>query len=358
MRKQIYSAAVVAGFLLPMSAGAVEVVEDLLEVYGKIHVSADYHEADTDGFDDGVSFASNSSRIGFRGAYTVAPGLDVIYQFEQEVNIDDDHEDTFVTRESYLGAKGAYGSVALGRLESPAKLLGGRYTLFGDTVGDYRAIFSEGNIRADNALRYDNTFADLVKVSVLYATDYTGDSGSNSDASVEDGDLYSASVDVRYGGLEAGVAYQNIEDYAYGYANGASTVGEGELETIRLGAAYTYGPLRVGLLYEILDGDNAIYERDAWNLNAAYALTEQTSIMAQYAQADDNDAIGNSGAKQYTLGATHQVSKPLEVYAAYTYTDNDSNAGYSVIGGGHGDKLGLGDGEDGSALSVGAILSF
>src|SRR5690554_2078756 len=258
MRKQIYSAAVVAGFLLPMSAGAVEVVEDLLEVYGKIHVSADYHEADTDGFDDGVSFASNSSRIGFRGAYTVAPGLDVIYQFEQEVNIDDDHEDTFVTRESYLGAKGAYGSVALGRLESPAKLLGGRYTLFGDTVGDYRAIFSEGNIRADNALRYDNTFADLVKVSVLYATDYTGDSGSNSDASVEDGDLYSASVDVRYGGLEAGVAYQNIEDYAYGYANGASTVGEGELETIRLGAAYTYGPLRVGLLYEILDGDNAI----------------------------------------------------------------------------------------------------
>ena len=52
------------------------------------------------------------------------------------------------------------------------------------------------------------------------------------------------------------------------------------------------------------------------------------------------------------------MDKATQVYAAFTMTDNDSNAEYQGIDGGHGDELTTDPGGSPMAISVGAVYKF
>ena len=74
--------------------------------------------------------------------------------------------------------------------------------------------------------------------------------------------------------------------------------------------------------------------------------------------ADDYKNVSNSGANQLAVGVFNKLDKVTQVYAVYTSTDNDSNAQYQGIDGGHGDELETVAGGNPSALSVGIVYKF
>lgn len=78
----------------------------------------------------------------------------------------------------------------------------------------------------------------------------------------------------------------------------------------------------------------------------------------QYMVADDYKGQADSGATQLALGIFNKLDKVTQIYAVYTNTDNDANAEYQGIDGGHGDELTTGLGGSPSALSVGIVYKF
>lgn len=69
MRMKTIAFAVVGAAMLPGSASAVQVAGELLEIYGKVHLSADFYDTDAGapgGIEDetGYGISSNSGRSG------------------------------------------------------------------------------------------------------------------------------------------------------------------------------------------------------------------------------------------------------------------------------------------------------
>ena len=89
-----------------------------------------------------------------------------------------------------------------------------------------------------------------------------------------------------------------------------------------------------------------------------YKISKQTDVRAQYMVADDYKNVDDSGATQLAIGVFNKLDKVTQVYAVYTSTDNDDNAQYQGIDGGHGDELETGLGGNPSALSVGIVYKF
>ncbi len=93
---------------LPISAFAAEE----LTFYGKANVTI---QSSDDGSESVTDIKSNASRLGVKGSHAVEGGLEVVYQAEFEVQIDDGDKDgqTISQRNIYVGLKGDFGTVLL-----------------------------------------------------------------------------------------------------------------------------------------------------------------------------------------------------------------------------------------------------
>ena len=54
----------------------------------------------------------------------------------------------------------------------------------------------------------------------------------------------------------------------------------------------------------------------------------------------------------------HKLDKKAQVYLAYGATDNDANAQFQAVDGGHGDEVKTVNGGNPSALTLGMIYKF
>lgn len=155
MNKKIIAVAVAAGLALPMvSAQAVEVADKKLEVYGKLHLNFGSYDKKVAGGNDNWLLSSNASRLGFKGQIKLDDGLIGTYKIETEVAVEDGTTD-FATRNTYVGLKGGFGEVRLGRHDSPLKMAQGKFDQFGDTEGDLKyAGDQDGENRNKNSITY------------------------------------------------------------------------------------------------------------------------------------------------------------------------------------------------------------
>lgn len=339
---------------LPLAAQSIELVGKQLELYGKAHLSLDYSDPDVTGEDNQFSVSNNSSRIGFKGEHDISDDLTMLWQYEQGVVLDSGGGE-FATRNSFLGMRGRLGELRAGHHDTPSKSMGSSWGLFSDTNGDRRAILGAysgyGNVlndRADNALLYLNRFSGL-ELQVMYSASNPSEdvSGGLDD---NDSDLGSVSLSYNAGPLTLLGA---VETWSLDPENSAE-----EVDNIRLGAVYTMERLRFGAILESTDSDDAVYNRDAFGVNAAFGVSDATDIRVQYLMADDYEGVSDSAASQLALGVFSQLDSATQLYAVFSMTENDDNAEYQGIDGGHGDELTTEPGGSPSSISVGAIYKF
>ncbi len=260
MNKNIIIAATVAGILLPASSVfAAKILDEKLEIYGKVHVSIDSSDRDDPSVtNDGVGISSNSSRLGFKGELP-AGDFKFIYQVESEIRFDEGASgSTLAGRNTYAGLKGGFGQIIVGQYDTPYKTVASKWGLFGDSVGERRAMlgasYSDGNQlneRAKNAIMYTYKIKAL-RFDAMYANDPEKSTAGGTDNI--DKNMLSVSLRYKSGPLWLGVASESWE--------GQSKAGN--VDALRVGAKYKFGKVQLGAFYETIDSsDKAQWKRDA-----------------------------------------------------------------------------------------------
>ncbi|ASK34213.1 porin [Alloalcanivorax mobilis] len=355
------------------SAAAIQVLEQVIhpeqainkkvELYGTVRLSTEYsdsdvsdREADADPLlsDGDVSVSSNTSTLGFRGEVGYRDGYTFLWQYEQQVDVDDtDAGDVLTTRDSFLGLRSPVGTFLVGRVNTPFKNMGVSYLgYFNTTVADSHAILgapatgSGGrlDLMGSNSLNWKFRLG-TVSVALQYAADQAG-----SVKSVDDNDRasYSAWVDWKPDRLQLSSAYIHYSD----------AFGTGALDAYRLFGKYDFGAFGLGAIYEDIDPDGyQALNREAYGLQATYDVVPRWTVAGQWNHAQQT-AVGDDDSDQYSLGVFHALSDQVLLHAMYTITRNGDNAAYKGVDYSHGDKLATLAGRDPWSVSLGAQLKF
>ena len=344
--------------------------------------------------------SSNNSFIGFKGTEDLGNGWAAVWQYEQSIAIDQQNigdssggltgGSNQTRRNTFVGLSSKQlGAMTLGVQDTPFKTSTGPLDVFGQhTLADYRSIWGTINgapvasIRAQNSVMYTSpNMAGLTIKALAAAQNEAGNSvavgfsGASSASTVNNPHYYSANVTYANGPIYAAVAY---EDNRTVTALAVPTIQDLSYKNWRLGGGYSFAGFKVGLAYERIRAHGQspaaaapavaqeVY-RQAWYLPVSYQFGNNT-IKAAYTKAGKTnqksgaayDMSFNDGAKQFSLGFDHAMSKRTNVYALYTQVRNDANGSYSLGGGGTGiaPVAAASYGEDPRAFSVGMVHKF
>lgn len=355
--KNILLATVVAG---SMSANAAEVAGEKLNVYGKIHVSINSSDKDDPATtNDGMSISSNSSRLGFKGKLATDSGIDVLYQIEQEVAMDDHSAAELASRNSFVGLGSGENSVIAGIHDTPFKSVGSGWGIFGDTVGERRAIlgasYSRGNQlneRVSNMVMYQFK-SKAAKVQAMYSVDGEGNNAGSSNVDDNDVKMKGLGVWFNVADVKLSVGWEDWKAH--------STIEDGS--AFRVAAVFKAGSHQFGAIFEDIDTDgmtaNALsFNRSAYGVNWKWKVTDKADFRVQYLVADSADNTTDTGANKIGVGVFYSLDKAAKVYFAYGKTSNDANAKFQAVDGGHGDEVKTVNGGEPSAMSVGMEFKF
>ncbi len=345
MRMHALTAAIAGALLIPTAAQAdIQLLDSKLVVYGKVHVSATSYD---DGAESDVEISSNSSRLGFKGDYELDGGMTAIWKFESGLDVTEGNG-SFSARNRYLGLKGGFGTVKIGRHDTPMKSVASKMVYFGDTVGDRRSVMGQGsdgsndfNERATSMIMYTTPKMGGFSGTLLYTPD--NEDNANND---RDNELVSVGANFATGGLKLMAAYEDQS-----FDDGTSQDG------FRLGGSYGFDVFEVKAIYESLDGDFAANNRDAYGLGGSMKFGAN-KVMLQWMSADDSD-VGNDAVDFWALGLSHKLGKATEIYGMYATLDNDDAATYSLGRSGFGARIRpAAAGEEVSGFSVGLVHKF
>ena len=376
MKKSILVVAVGAALAMAGAANAE------VSVYGKAHVSID---SLNDGDESFIYVSSNSSRIAFKASEDIDGGLKAGFMAEQTIVMDGTGTSVF-DRETYVSLGGGFGSFAVGKIDTPMKILGRKIDFFGDQIGDSRNLIAQsfsgtdlGFTNADfcdgltgTALTACNTAATAtLKIKnvgydarpgnmITYSTPDMGGIGATvafmPEDGVKDGSGFQVAVNYTGGPLFVGGAYTT-------HGEGMNIGGESETG-IRLGASFGMGDLKIAGLFQTLTDIGGFEDLNTTVLGvgASFKLGAGT-VKGQLYKADKYKDSSKTGATMIALGYDHSLSKNTQVYAAFAVTNNDDEGGYSMAGAGHGANPGVatdssGNSESPSGLSFGMITKF
>ncbi|MHB9118285.1 MAG: porin [Burkholderiales bacterium] len=368
MKKSLIALAVTGAFVAPAAmADSGNVV-----IYGKIHASYDITDNGNGGA-TGVNgtrtnkISDNQSRIGFKGSEDLGNGLSAIWQVENKINVDG-VAGAWNSRNTFLGLSGkSWGTVLLGKLDTPYKSSTRDLDNFGDTLADNRSIMGGGDKaqanfdgRPNNVLAYVSPKFNGFDAAIAYVAGAETATTSGQ----KKGNAWSLDGKYENGPLFAALAYErhNLGDAGTGTL-GAGTPDKSE-KAWKLGIGYKMDAFKVGFVYEKTSDDNSPtgtekFGHNAYTLNGGYTFGSNEAKIA-YTRAGDVASNSDSGAKQWSLGLDHNLSKRTKVYALYTNLNNDTNGSWALgstysAGGG---LAANGTNATQSAFSLGMMHSF
>lgn len=292
--------------------------------------------------------SSNNSYIGFKGSEDLGNGLKALFQFETDVNAD---EGSMIgnKRDTFVGLEGAFGTVKLGTLTTPTRALGvatdvnagstgiGKYSALVDSVGVLGDVTGVQGLAVD--ARHENT--------VLYTSpSFAGFSVAGAYTSGEDKGTDADKIAGTYSDTKAwdlGATYNNgpiLAGVTYAQAK-FKDAGDSKVKNIRVAGAYDFGVATVRAMWNQAKAESNALTGDlkvnSWILGGTFNVTPAGKIIAQYTKARDvkGGALAglgitgqNTGAKHYTLGYEHSLSKRTLVKVIYSRIDNESGAAY------------------------------
>lgn len=357
MKKKLLVLAVGAAMAAPAVAD--------VSIYGRVHVSADYLDIKNQDVNS-LNLSSNASRIGFKAQDTFG-GITAFMQLEQEYNTlqgnANSRKSEFATRNTFVGLKGDWGMVRVGRFDSPFKAARGPANLFTNQVGDMRAIFGDQNDfdrRNDNTIHVQSPSYEGLQFNLAYSA-HEGPENERGDN--RNDQSYSFSATYQQGIFDAALAYEKYES--------GSTVAKGKADAVRLaGAIQLTDELKAVAFYQHNGSNAQLKNANIYGVGAEFAVLESTSLKGMYMGRDGQSSQDH--ADMVVVGVEHRIADPLRVYANYAHAFNKdkaavrswSNGGRSnsVVGKKYNpvadEEVSKALGEDNSALSIGLRYDF
>lgn len=278
-------------------------------LYGRANVSVDL-------LDDGAEYSefamsSNSSRLGFRANRELDGGLTALLQIEQEIDFSDSGSN-WASRDTFVGLRGDFGMIRLGKFDTPFKRARGPANLFGDQLGDMRNLTRAGNARFDertpNTIHYQTVDLSGFRVNLAYSLHEGRDNRGLDDQAV------SLSVTYQAGDFDFAAAYEQFDDEA----------SRGGRDALRFAASYRFDALTLVGFYQTADHNDDAFDSDVFGIGASYSLSEKSVIKGQYLKRSAEQASSDSGL--FAVGYEYRVSRPLRLYVNYARVTNDDNA--------------------------------
>ncbi|KKO48257.1 porin [Arsukibacterium sp. MJ3] len=275
-------------------AGAATVQADPVTVYGQLNVSAQSSDEGDGRFSE---LKSNSSRFGLKGDYALDNDLTLVYQLEWGVDMADvGGGDNITSRNQYVGVKGNFGEVRLGRHDTALKDAQGKIDLFSDYEADVKNLW-RGEVRANDSVTYYTPTYNNFGVHLTYIMEDAADAE----------DAFSASV---YYGDE------NLKNTAY-YAAVSMDSDVAGFDAMRVQAQGKVAAVKLGAIYHSQENIVSGLEQDGWLLSAAYPMGK-TELKAQYQTLEDNDAV--------SVGVDYKAGKNTTLFAWYSSFNFDITA--------------------------------
>lgn len=310
----------------------------------------------------GVRIDDTGSYIGFKGNEDLGNGLKAIWQVEQGLNIDgttgsgsgNGYNNTWATRDSFVGLTGDFGTVRLGRLSTYLNSDMEKYDAWIYGAGVNGATITSANTldgRVNNAIRYDSPNLAGFKFTALYGTDekrgYTADNSRTNQGIWNIGLGYENSgyfVDAGY------VGYMD-QNYSEGSGNGDKSGNywriEGGYNANNLLVAAAYGQSKLygtnsPILSSALKGvdltkltgaqlnslANAEIKAQEAALTLGYtigAFTPKFTYARVWDIKENGVKIDDSSLNQYVVGVDYALSKRTTTYASYGYVDHKAD---------------------------------
>ena len=279
------------------------------KVYGKANLSVVNQDF---GSYDEWTLNSNASRLGLKGKTEISDGLEIVYQAEYEICIDsgDCKGQTFKQRNTFVGIKGGFGMVLVGKHDSPTKVAAGKVDLFNDLEGDIKNAF-EGENRLSNIIAYTSPTMNgfTTTLAMIPGESADVDQDGQDDTGLSDGLSYS----VNY-----------TKDSIYLAIAGDQDVDKQDL--LRFVAQYQIDALKLGVMYQQNEDNLGTKDESGYFVSAAYKLDNNITLKAQYGTIEDD--VDGDKEQTLSLGADYKLAKNTKVFAFYTNnTDSaiDSN---------------------------------
>ena len=321
MNKKLIALAVAAGFAVPMSVQAAPTL------YGQLQAEISSEGVDTVGgpttadgqiiqggsgrFQEDVGVSDNKrGRLGVKGDEDLGGGLKAIYKFEWQVNTT--NADLYDgQRESFVGLKGGFGQIELGRLKSAYKYYGGvKYDPFVTTELEARRYggMSTGNFGQNgflsDTLAYQGKFG-MVALRVTYNLDEQA--GTDGDYTVglkfgnkkwEAGFALAQDADLDNNDLTPDLAYDAAK--LFGKVNFGNMTVRGQYETTT---------------YEFTNGDE---DGEIIFLGFDMKFGGKTTLSIQGAtNTVEFSGLPDQDGDYLAIGVTHKFTKKTRVFAGY-----------------------------------------
>jgi len=324
MKKSLLSV-VVAGALGALAGTAS--AQSNITIYGIVDAAISY--------DRNVTAADNvwrldsglhsGSRFGIRGTESLGGGLNASFTLENGFNVDTGtlgQGNRMFGRQAWVGLNGGFGSVKLGRQQTPlyyALLAVDPFAI--NLAGNAQRMFGSSLYVVDPFLRTDNT--------INYTTPNLG--GFTGTASYGFGEVAGDRSTARQ--IAAGLAYVNGPinvQFAYHDANTATLpattpflgAGTADLRTAFIGGTFDFGFAKAHAAFADTEVEQAgTVDSRSWLVGASAPIGSGT-VLASFIRNDVRDlAAGESD--QLALGFIQPLSKRTNIYTSFSYTEND-----------------------------------
>lgn len=341
MKKSLLALAVLGAF-----AGAAS-AQTNVTIYGVVDAGVRYEKGITTNDEANWKLQSgqqSGSRLGFKGSEDLGGGLSAIFTLENGFNADDGtlgNNNRLFGRQAWVGLQGGFGSVKLGRQQTPLYYALNAVDPFGiNLAGNAQSFFGYGLYGADPLSRTDNTIN-------YTTTNFGGFTGTVSYGFGEEAGDSSVRRQIA-----AGLSYVNGPlnvQFAYHKANDATLtaggapadtfgVGTANLRTAFIGATYDFGVAKAHLAFADGKADTGTEFDNRNYLIGVSAPVGVGTVMASYNRNDVRD-VDDGVTNHYAIGYSHPLSKRTNLYTSFGYTRNDDDVRLNAFANGESSRL-------------------
>lgn len=330
MNKKLIALAVAGATLAP---AAMAQTANPVTLYGRIwvafeNVKADGGTAAPIGSRNRVS-NNGSSLIGFRGTEDLGGGLKAFFQLETEVR-PDQNDSPFSNRNSGVGLQGNFGSVLLGRWDTPFKLANSSIDPFGTTTiaGFTSAMSDRGNFdrREQNVVQYwSPNFSGLT-----FRASYSANEGKTATVNPV---VTSMSAVYVQGPIYLSTAWEKHKDIFKNYTGAVAPVSGADETGVSLGGHVTFGPVRVGALIQNFKktggGTTVTSDQKSQMFNLIYTAGKNQFVYQLQRSKDGATrataatAVTEPDTKVNSIAHLYNFSRRTTLFTIYTMTKNN-----------------------------------
>lgn len=270
----------------------------------------------TDAWGAGNPNSHNWSGLFFDAGHKLTSDLEVFGRYAFNFNMDGLPDGRAKYRDVFIGLRGDFGAVRVGRLESPYKLAGLGWDPLNATsfqarqnMGRSAGALGHGGYHNDS-IDYSVSLND-VRLQVFYSKGDGGPSGSDQNS------MYAAAVTVPVGNLELLLSHFDADNR-----------GAGKRDGTKLGARYKMGPWLFAGQYEFRG--TGLENGDYLFLSTAYqAAMGQFSL--NYGRFMDDSPLNNDG-EYIAAGLMRRLSPHFAYHVGMRYTDRDQVGSETLVG--------------------------